>query len=213
MLIAVVVILLFTGIIFSQTTLKKEKSAATNIISATRYPLVFRSRASAIKKPVERFNENKGKSEAFFFRYLEKSFPKQIYIDLALPAGEAFFYPDFTLIDPKHQLFVDIEIDEPYNFKGQVTHTQGSDDKRNIYFTEAGWVVIRFAEEQIARQPLQCCKFIAQTIYQLTNDVSYYQKFQKIPDLTLTPRTWDKKTAQMMYANKTRDGYGKVFEL
>jgi hypothetical protein len=211
MLIAVIVVLLFIGFLFAKTTQKNEKSSKLSV-SSKRYPLVFRSRAARAKMPVESFNENKGRSEAFFLRYLQKYFPKQVYIDMALPAGDAFYYPDFTLINKKNQLFVDIEIDEPYNFRGRPTHTQGSDDKRNAYFVESGWVVVRFAEEQIARQPLQCCKFLAQTLFQISNDKSFLQELQKAPDLTLMPFAWDRQAAQTMCANRTRESYGKVFE-
>lgn len=212
MLVAVIVVLLFIGFVFAKQTQKVESPSKLSASSAKRYPLVFRSRAFRVQAPVERFNENKGKSEAFFLRYLQKYFPKQVYIDMALPAGEAFYYPDFALINQKNQLFVDIEIDEPYNYKGKPTHTQGSDDKRNAYFVESGWVVIRFAEEQIARQPLQCCKFLAQTLFQISNDKTFLQELQKAPDLTLMPFTWDSQAAQTMRANRTRDSYGKVFE-
>ncbi|GAB4128958.1 MAG: hypothetical protein OHK0045_06930 [Raineya sp.] len=168
-------------------------------------------KSGKIRQAVESFNENKGRSELFFYRYLQKFFPEQIYTDMALPIGKTYYYPDFMLINKKYQLYVDIEIDEPYNFKGLPTHTEGSDDKRNAYFVQCGWIVIRFSEEQIARQPLQCCKFIAQTLVKVSKDKNLLQGLEHIPDLNFYPACWNEKRAKEMALNKTRENYMKLF--
>lgn len=211
MFLALIVGLLFIGFIASQFV--KNATQKESVTSETQaYPLVFFGERGKIRQAIESYNENKGRSEAFFYKYLQKYFPKQVYTDLALPIGKAYYYPDFTLISEKHQLYVDIEIDEPYNFKGYPTHIKGSDDKRNTYFVQCGWVVIRFAEEQIARQPLQCCKFIAQTLNQISRDKCFLKEdLQPIPDLSLRPKIWDSRKAKQMALNKTRDYYANIF--
>ena len=211
MFLALIVALLFIGFIASQhiqiSTQKQSFATETQT-----YPLVFLAKKGKIRQPIESYNENKGRSEAFFYKYLQKYFPKQVYTDMALPISKAYYYPDFTLISKKHQLYVDIEIDEPYNFKGYPTHSKGSDDKRNDYFVQCGWVVIRFAEEQIARQPLQCCKFIAQTLNQISRDKYFLKEdLQLIPDLSLRPKIWDSHKAEQMALNKSRDYYANIF--
>ena len=211
MLIVLIVILLFFGFLASQSIQKTKKPAHSITPKKKTYPLVFVGKSGTIRQAIESYNENKGRSEAFFYRYLQKYFPKQVYVDMALPIGSSYYYPDFTLISKKYQIVVDIEIDEPYNFKGFPTHISGSDDKRNTYFVQCGWSVIRFSEEQIARQPLQCCKFIAQILFQMSKDKSFLQELQDIPDLSLNPIVWDERTAKEMFMNKARENYAKVF--
>ncbi|MDW8296830.1 MAG: hypothetical protein RMJ97_08090, partial [Raineya sp.] len=107
----------------------------------------------------------------------------------------------------KHNLFVDIEIDEPYGFRGKPIHTIGSDEPRNAFFTEKGWIVIRFAEEQVIREPLQCCQFIAQTLCQLVKDNNLSEIAQNLPELTLFPKVWNSREAQRMFEIRYRDTY------
>jgi len=211
MFLALIVALLFIGFIASQRIQTSPQKQSLTPETPT-YPLVFFGKKGKIKQAIKSYNDNKGRSEAFFYKYLQKYFPKQVYTDLALPIGKTYYYPDFTLISQRHQLYVDIEIDEPYNFKGYPTHSKGSDDKRNDYFVQCGWVVIRFAEEQIARQPLQCCKFIAQTLSRISEDKSFLKEdLERIPDLSLRTKVWDSHKARQMALNKSRDYYANVF--
>lgn len=211
MLIFLIVILLFLGFVASHAMRKATKPTPSITLKRKTYPLVFVRKNGKIRQAIESYNENKGRSEAFFYRYLQKYFPKQVYVDMALPIGKSYYYPDFALISKKHQIMVDIEIDEPYNFKGFPTHINGSDDKRNTYFVQCGWSVIRFSEEQIARQPLQCCKFIAQILFEMSKDKGFLKELQDIPDLSLTPSIWDERIAKEMFMNKVRENYAKVF--
>jgi hypothetical protein len=213
MLLALIVLLLFAGFVASWYAQHYAPKKQPSIQETQSYPLVFIGKAVKIKQPVKAYNENKGRSEAFFHRYLQKFFPKQVYTDLALPVGNSYYYPDFAIISKEHNLYVDIEIDEPYNFRGYPTHTKGADDRRNAYFVQCGWAVIRFTEEQIARQPLQCCKFIAQTLYRISRDSSFLKNdLSAIPDLSFTPKIWDEQMARQMALNASRDNYAKVFQ-
>lgn len=211
MLIGIIMLILIVGYFLSEVGSKpKPQKAVENRQNSSlilKYPLVFVGNSTNAQLPEESYNENKGKSEAYFLTYLHKYFPKKVQIDLAVRIKSAYYYPDFTLIFPEYDLFVDIEIDEPYNYKGKPTHTIGSDDTRNNFFVQAGWVVIRFTEEQVMRQPSQCCKFIAATVAQIAQEPQIKIAFEKIPSLSLLPSTWSEQQAREMHASNTRRSY------
>ena len=64
-----------------------------------------------------------GKSELYFFKYLNKYFPSEIFRNKVVEIfnnatyedGEKAYSPDFIFIHNKTKLTIDIEIDEPYN--------------------------------------------------------------------------------------------------
>ena len=113
----------------------------------------------------------KGSSEASFHQQLINYFgASHIHSTLCLPitygSYDNNYYPDFAYSHPSG-LRIDIEIDEPYSgITKEPIHYQGQDAQRNKYFTEKGWVVVRFAEQQIIAQPALCCQFLAQVIIQ-----------------------------------------------
>ena len=156
----------------------------------------------------------KGKSEPKFEQYLNRYFPGQIYRHFALIIPN-FKYPytaDFTYIDGKINLFIDIEIDEPYTYnksnKRKPIHYVGDsrDIRRNIFFNNRGWIVIRFSEEQVVRYPHSCCKFIAQQIAEITRNSAITSQFTQTPDLQ-PQQQWTKKEAEKMASRKERDYY------
>jgi len=211
MFIAVIVLVIVLGVFLSyNASPSNTQNTSPSKKVSTRYPLVYLDDWDSPQKPVDSFNENKGKSESYFLKYLQKYFPKHIHTDLALQIDEAYYYPDFTFFSKKHNLYLDIEIDEPYNFKGKPTHIIGSDDSRNLFFMEASWVVIRFTEEQVVRQPVQCCKFIADTIFKLTKDKTFQDNLKGIQPLTILPSPWTAQQAQQMAANRVRDSYTDI---
>ncbi len=91
----------------------------------------------------------------------------KVYNNLALNSikERKTFFPDLALIDEKQNIYIDIEIDEPYDLLTRVpTHTLESDANRNIFFNENGWIVIRFSEFQVHQNILGCCAVIANTL-------------------------------------------------
>lgn len=110
---------------------------------------------------------NKGVSENYFLHYLDKAFPGRIKSNICIPSqvGGYSYVPDFVFYDQDLNLYIDIEIDEPYiGYNLQPIHYIGSDDKRDIQFNSKGWVVIRFAEVQIIRFPDQCIDYISKLV-------------------------------------------------
>ncbi|RZK41574.1 MAG: hypothetical protein EOO61_05890 [Hymenobacter sp.] len=117
----------------------------------------------------------KGVSEEFFYLELLKFF-EGIKVDIL--RNNTFphdnfkrpFLPDFIVFIKQLNQCVVIEIDEPYVGKdGSPIHYLDSNDKfRDRHFLAHGWIVIRFAEEQIIRQPELCISFLVDTLCQFT---------------------------------------------
>lgn len=151
----------------------------------------------------------KGRSEINFKKYLSQYFTETIQDDCTI---EIFQYsrkidfefsnfenennsieisncyvPDFCFIHPTKSLKIDIEIDEPYTYKKPI-HFVGSDIRRNKYFIEKNWIVLRFSEQQVLKTPNECCREIAEVIYDFTNDASYINKFLNIGRLSRTKK-------------------------
>ena len=119
------------------------------------------------------------------------------------------YTPDFAYIDERLNLHIDIEIDEPYVYhSGKPTHYlyAGKDRKRNDFFNDRGWIVIRFSEEQVARYPHSCCKTIARQIAEITRETSILNRFDNISDLQ-QQRQWTEAEAREMAERRIRDRY------
>lgn len=118
--------------------------------------------------------------------------------------------PDFAYIDRVNNLYIDIEIDEPYTPRQyprhgrqlRVTHCLGQYDyeDRDRLFINSDWFVIHFSERQIICWAESCCKQIAKLIYELIEDDSILNRFNCVSDLQPEPR-WTMQEAETM-ANK-----------
>ena len=152
-----------------------------------------------------------GRCECMFRGYLKRYFPGKIHTKLTLkiPNFDHPYTPDFAYIDERLNLHIDIEIDEPYVYRtGKPTHYlyADKDRRRNDFFNNRGWIVIRFSEEQIALYPDSCCKTIAQQIAELTRDTSILNRFANVPDLQ-PQRQWTEIEAIEMAQRRIRDKY------
>ena len=177
----------------------------------------------------------KGLLEQYFLGKLKAYFPDEIYTNMAIEhfkpkkvkfesflvshRGYEFYYqevnpytPDFIYKSSKTNMHIDIEIDEPYLIQSkEIIHAADEffDIKRNRYFVEKGWFVIRFAEEQIIKTPGSCCYVIADLINEVTGDNSYIKKFKSNSKPTPVNK-WKKNDIQMV-KNKYRESYLKNF--
>ena len=90
----------------------------------------------------------------------------------------------------------------------QPTHFVGAtkDINRNNHFLAKNWLVIRFAEEEIARCPKSCCKAIAQIIAEVIGDDLELRQFSGIEDLP-TRKQWTEAEAAQMAADNYRQTY------
>ncbi|MFM7426296.1 MAG: DUF559 domain-containing protein [Elainella sp.] len=153
----------------------------------------------------------RGHAESQFERDLWRYFPGKIHTGLLIQPDETLppYAPDFAYIDPRLNLHIDIELDEPYSYdSGQPLHYRdcAKDQLRNQRFLDWGWVVIRFSEQQAVQFPERCCKAIASLIATLTQDSSVMVSFRQVA--TLKPeRCWTQTEAEQMAAAQFRNSY------
>lgn len=116
-------------------------------------------------------NKRKGYKEPEFFEFIKDYFVPYFLISdnvsFNIGLGTRPYEPDISIISKilLKNIFIDIEIDEPYSgIDRRLTHCKGTDLNRDTYFTKRGWIVIRFSEYQVHKQPMDCLFFIASVI-------------------------------------------------
>lgn len=154
-----------------------------------------------------------GTSERGFRGVVEEYFPGRVSSQLEFPVsikGKQYAYStDIAIIFEEVNLSIDVEIDEPYDYKSRCpTHCidDPADARRNQYFVENNWIVIRFSEAQIVMYPHSCCKTIAKVVSRVTLSERFLKDLHEIPDLQPYPM-WTKKQAKKMADARTRDSY------
>jgi hypothetical protein len=152
----------------------------------------------------------RGVSEYFFLTYLlridlgETSFGYEYPID-----GYPKPYTSDIEIILSNGLGIQIEIDEPYvGTTHKPHHCRDIDDdyNRDLYFTNNGWIVIRFSERQIVTNPDGCCGFIAQVVINLAGDISLLNLAKAAKNLRPDPH-WSKAEAKVMAKDDERQKY------
>ena len=93
------------------------------------------------------------------------------------------YEPDLVYVDEKEGIYVDIEIDEPYTWKGRPCHCIDEsglpwDVERDRRFTGTGWMVIRISERQIFSQTKSCIGLVASAIASL--DQSFAKRNERM---------------------------------
>ena len=182
------------------------------------YPYVVMPKPDCvIKFPRKGRTGRKGYKEDDFKTYIEKYFKNdfQVFDDRFILTKNSSnpFEPDLTLIDERNgiNLFIDIEIDEPYEGindveKRKSTHFQYSDTNRNNAFKVRGWIVIRFAEIQVHEKPASCCRFIADVIKSINPKYEVQSVLAKVDRVEAT-RQWTQEEAQTWSKAKYRENY------
>ena len=174
----------------------------------SKYPIIFRPRQRPlITLPLpsleERIVTANPAENRFFWYYLKPLLGDKI------DHNKRFknYTPDFIYIDPIADLYIDIECDEPYVYdSGEATHYIGIDRQRDRTFTENGWFVLRFAEEQIITSPESCCLILAKLIARYSNNKSVLERFPNTQKIQRIP-FWTKAEAEEMAREKQRDRY------
>lgn len=136
--------------------------------------------------------------------------------DAALFISENCQYePDIAIIYKNdYQINIDIEIDEPYSgYDHQPIHIANcaADQYRDQLFVNAGWIVIRFAEEQVVKTPLNCVLAIARVLHAIDCQYVINKKLQaqidkSEEDLKLIPK-WSYEDAMAMASSNYREKY------
>ncbi len=152
----------------------------------------------------------KGVSEAGFLEVLKTVFPDATFGgEFPIPGSKYCYSIDLAWVDSNTGLSIDIEIDEPYDGKSKKPHHCLDDDKdrnRTRFFNERNWVVIRFAEEQVVTNPQGCCRYLAEIIGQITQDLSLIEKVKDLPGLDPV-KAWTSSESKQMAVWKVRESY------
>ena len=127
-----------------------------------------------------------------FYKILNEYFPDKVltnYTILQSPDSKSFV-PTYIVSVSDKKLYIDVEIDSPYDMESGEPTTfvkndscEFSKQEHDTFFEKAGWFIVRFAEEQIVKQPISCCKYIAQTIYEIIGDDTVLQKFNTVDNI------------------------------
>lgn len=134
----------------------------------------------------------------------------KVYNDRHVPTPNALspYEPDLVVINEQNglNLFVNIEIDEPYDgVYRQPIHCEGDDNARDEFFTRRGWIVVRFAEIQVHQQPEACCAYVAALVAKLDPN---YQVPEALRGQVLQPVSyWDNVQAQKWAKANYREKY------
>lgn len=160
---------------------------------------------------------NKGLSESYYLSYLQKWFDYPWRIIEHCQFQDERYTPtaDFILINDNLKLGIDLEIDEPYTLKESMPIHLVEDPKyiiRDKFFLGLGYIVIRFAEYQIAKYPDYCCLHIVRVLNQFLDrdmkiSIPHGTEIQPLKAQDWKVKAWTQRESQIMAANKIRDRY------
>ena len=171
------------------------------------YPNIFYPNTS---KPntnlIDYRNPKIGFTESVFESKLNKYFSNYIIKDKVINDDRNYPYsPDFIIFIEENNLIIDIELDEPYAYHSKKP-IHINDEKRNNYFLDNGWGIIRFAEIQTVKYPELCCKIISEYIRNITGDYIWVEGFHELENLEFL-KAWNFIEAQSMALNFHRNTY------
>lgn len=144
------------------------------------YPVVKMPRDnSLVKLPRIGRSNQKGYKEDDFYNEIKQQITDielSNNVHMVIPNYNNPYEPDILLFDKKMNLYIDVEIDEPYDgYFRYPTHCvrqeeqQKQDDIRDLFFTESGWIVIRFTEKQIHLHSPDCIDYIKNVLNSIRN--------------------------------------------
>lgn len=144
------------------------------------YPVVKMPKQNTILKlPREGRTNQKGYKENDFFNKLKQQITDielTNNVHMVIPNFNKPYEPDIVLFDKKLNLYIDVEIDEPYDgYYRYPTHYINPEDEvkqdnvRDLFFTESGWIVIRFTEKQVHCEAYDCIDYIKNVLHSLYN--------------------------------------------
>lgn len=181
--------------------------------SETTYPILkYPNRGTIVRSYRDGASKLRGFKERSFEEDIKSFFGQQFLItgQIHLTTGNHTrpYEPDIAIIDKNNtNLRIDIEIDEPYaGITRNPTHCKGDDTLRDLFFTDRGWVVIRFSEHQVHTQPMSCLKFIAEVIKSAHSTYTVPAELMNIPPIHYE-ETWDVLQAQKWERENYRENY------
>lgn len=144
----------------------------------------------------------KGRSEDRLFAALMGEMPQRVHIDTVIGG----YYPDI-MVSADNDVYIDIEIDEPYEMETKKEiHYLGCDDEiRNFRLSQKEWLIVRFSEKQVIRGD---CKSIINDLLGIVHDGSFtaIEDLLRLRDL-MKEKRWSKEEARMMAIQNYRKDY------
>lgn len=143
-----------------------------------------------------------GVSEILFFNALYNEFRDKItHNKTVFVSGENSYYtPDFIYFD--EEIFIDIEIDEPYTLEEhKPIHYEFNDESRDDFFVDLNWGIIRFTEKQIIKETDNCIETIKSIISIMEGKTNLYNIY------TTKEKAWTKDDAVNLAKNFFREDY------
>lgn len=149
-----------------------------------------------------------------FYQKLKGYFPDGVLINYTIeqPQKKKPFIPNYIVALSDFKLYIDIEIDAPYSLDERKpvsfvdNYNRFNKQNHDDFFINAGWIVIRFAEEQVIKHSESCCKHIAQIIFEITDDNSLLQRFNTV-DPVPPIEMWTYKRAVELESEQYREHY------
>lgn len=179
------------------------------------YPVILAPTAGAtLVRPNSGGVKNKkhGPSELIAFgRIVAMGLSDKIHVDKCVRIAGHNYEPDIAYIDETRGIYVDIEVDEPYSAGGKPTHYMNADgtnkdSERNRRFTEAGWHVLRFTEEQLFCHPQECMRELFKLLLRHGGVEALPNQLENANDLHPTIR-WTYGVSQRMKRVHYRNSY------
>jgi hypothetical protein len=144
------------------------------------YPVVKMPKQNTIiKLPRNGRSNQKGYKENDFYNKIKQSITDiemTNNVHMVIQNFNKPYEPDIVLFDQSLNLYIDIEIDEPYDgYYRYPTHYINPEDEikqdniRDLFFTESGWIVIRFTEKQVHCEAYACIDYIKNVIHSIYN--------------------------------------------
>lgn len=170
------------------------------------YPVIkMPVEGSFVKLPRKGRAMGKGFKEQDFYEAIKTSISNIEVVNdlhLSIPFYNKPYEPDIVLIDQGLNLYIDIEIDEPYDgYFRFPTHEQQKDDIRDLFFTESGWIVIKFTERQVHLQEQECVELIKDVIDSIRNyTIDQSSRCRREPQ-------WDYQQAVRWHKSNYREKY------
>lgn len=134
---------------------------------------------SNLKLPRLGRSNQKGYKENDFYNQIKSTITDikvENNVHMVIPHYNKPYEPDIVLFDKNLNLYIDIEIDEPYDgYYRYPTHYTNPEEEikkdniRDLFFTESGWLVIRFTEKQVHCQTNECIDYIQNVLNSIYN--------------------------------------------
>lgn len=172
------------------------------------YPLLLApQQGTTIVLPQQGKSCKKGPGEQWLALWIWSHRLRGFYDNLTLPAKGHHYEPDLAYIDERRGIFIDIENDEPYSMGKRIpTHYLGRDDERNHNITAAGWIVMRFTEQQLIDSPASVARTVMDVVHSIAPDVEVPRCLCRVSPVTPEAR-WDYDTACSRAKARYRDSY------